>query len=691
MRNFFLLILTAFSGWAMGLNPPEIKCLNVQLNGAVVVHWQPVSDPLGHFIRYELYASANQFGPYTSFDINNISTTDFTVPSTVSNAHQTSWYFFLRTVFNDGSGNQTSNGSDTLRSIYPDFSAQTDSTVTLTWNKMIAPNLPTSNGNYTIYRKIGSGSWVFRGQTLYGNETFNDSFKICFDTISYRIETADLACLSVSAVQSDEFRDMTPPNVPLLDTVSVEGGENVRISWQPSSSPDTDGYTIFHYDSLAVPPNYNPLGSVFGRLSTTYLDILTKPLQAYQQFTIVAFDSCHVSTPPSSNSSASPPDQRTIFLEAFPDICAESIVLSWTSYIGWTDLTGYDIYFSVDSSSYSYLASVSASDSSFRHENIRNDSEYCYFIKARRSDGASSTSIITCIQPAQGVAPNFHYITQIKVGSSGNTVEVSFLTDSVPAIEYVLERALPGSQNYLEVASIPFTGDSLLTISDPEVDATQSSYDYRVGITDTCFTRAFTSEPANSIFLDGDLESQSLAVTVSWTPYIGWTDIGSFVDKYEVYRIIDGLLNPLPVAVVPADSNSITDNITDVSTNGANICYQVVAIEGPFNVFGRQDESTSNIKCFTSNAQVYVPNAFAPNGLNSVFRPVITFGDFSNFQMTIYDRWGTIIHKTNSIEEGWDGTSNGRPAKVGSYIYLIEVSNFSGDLVQKKGVVTLYR
>ena len=141
----------------------------------------------------------------------------------------------------------------------------------------------------------------------------------------------------------------------------------------------------------------------------------------------MAFDSCHVSTPPSSNSSASPPDQRTIFLEAFPDICAESIVLSWTSYIGWTDLTGYDIYFSVDSSSYSYLASVSASDSSFRHENIRNDSEYCYFIKARRSDGASSTSIITCIQPAQGVAPNFHYITQIKVGSSGNTVEVSFL------------------------------------------------------------------------------------------------------------------------------------------------------------------------------------------------------------------------------------------------------------------------
>ena len=675
----------------MSLNPPEIKCLNVRLDGGVRVQWQPVSDPLGHFIRYELYASANEFGPYTSFSINTLSTNNFTVPSTVSNAHQASWYFFLRTVFNDGSGTQSSSASDTLRSIYPSFSSQTDSTVTLNWNKMIAPNLPTSNGNYAIYRKIGSGSWLFRGQTIYGNETFNDSFKICFDTISYRIETADLACLSVSAVQSDEFRDVTPPNIPKLDTVSVEGGDNVRISWQPSPSPDTDGYTIYHYDSLAVPPNYNPLGSVFGRLSTTYLDVLTRPQQAYQQFTIVAFDSCHVSAPPSSNSSASPPDQRTMFLETFPDICAETIELNWNSYIGWTDLIGYDIYFSVDSSSYSYLASVSASDTFFRHENIRNDDEYCYYIKARRSDGATSTSIVSCIQPAEGVAPTFHYITQTIVGSSGNSVEVRFLTDSVPAYEYVLERALPGSQNYLEVARIPYTGDSLLSIKDADVDARQSSYDYRVGIVDTCFTRSFTSEPANSIFLDGDLDPMSLDINMSWTPFIGWTDIGSFVEKYEVYRIVDGLLNPIPVAVVPADSNSITNNITEVSTSGANICYQVVAIEGPFNPFDRQDESTSNIKCFTNNTQIYVPNAFAPNGVNSVFRPVITFGDFSNFQMTIYDRWGTIIHQTNSIEEGWDGTSNGRPAAIGSYIYLIEVSNFSGDLIQRKGVVTLYR
>jgi gliding motility-associated-like protein len=71
-------------------------------------------------------------------------------------------------------------------------------------------------------------------------------------------------------------------------------------------------------------------------------------------------------------------------------------------------------------------------------------------------------------------------------------------------------------------------------------------------------------------------------------------------------------------------------------------------------------------------ADLYVPNSFSPNGdgINDVFTGVSR--GFADFQLTIYDRWGRVIHSTQNEEVGWDGTSKGERVPSGVYAYVLE-------------------
>ncbi|MCC6684893.1 MAG: gliding motility-associated C-terminal domain-containing protein, partial [Bacteroidia bacterium] len=68
---------------------------------------------------------------------------------------------------------------------------------------------------------------------------------------------------------------------------------------------------------------------------------------------------------------------------------------------------------------------------------------------------------------------------------------------------------------------------------------------------------------------------------------------------------------------------------------------------------------------------VYVPTAFTPNknGVNETFKPVLT--DADEFQMLIYNRWGELVFETKNMDEGWDGTYNGRPVQQDVYAWVV--------------------
>ncbi|MBO4307393.1 MAG: gliding motility-associated C-terminal domain-containing protein [Bacteroidales bacterium] len=89
---------------------------------------------------------------------------------------------------------------------------------------------------------------------------------------------------------------------------------------------------------------------------------------------------------------------------------------------------------------------------------------------------------------------------------------------------------------------------------------------------------------------------------------------------------------------------------------------------------------------------VWFPNAFTPKlETNKFFKP-FTANDLEDYELYIYDRNGTLVFKTTDVEEGWDGTFNGKDCMQGVYVYISKYRRPGVDRVMsQKGTVTLLR
>lgn len=88
-----------------------------------------------------------------------------------------------------------------------------------------------------------------------------------------------------------------------------------------------------------------------------------------------------------------------------------------------------------------------------------------------------------------------------------------------------------------------------------------------------------------------------------------------------------------------------------------------------------------------------IPTGFTPNGdgLNDDFRPLGS-GEFATeYQMTIFNRWGQQVFRSVDPLTGWDGTFRGEQAQTGVYAYYISYKNIYLEDKLLKGNVTLTR
>jgi gliding motility-associated-like protein len=73
----------------------------------------------------------------------------------------------------------------------------------------------------------------------------------------------------------------------------------------------------------------------------------------------------------------------------------------------------------------------------------------------------------------------------------------------------------------------------------------------------------------------------------------------------------------------------------------------------------------------------FAPNSFTPNndGLNDIFKPILSGFENSTFEMIITDRWGTVVFKSNDVAQGWMGDVRGGEhyAMDGSYAWQVKV------------------
>lgn len=95
---------------------------------------------------------------------------------------------------------------------------------------------------------------------------------------------------------------------------------------------------------------------------------------------------------------------------------------------------------------------------------------------------------------------------------------------------------------------------------------------------------------------------------------------------------------------------------------------------------------------FIKGPEIYIPNAFSPNndGQNDIFRP-LPVGIVNLEYFRVFDRWGKLMYETRMYMKGWDGTVNGNPAAVGTYVWVVQGKDINNNTVQRKGTVTLIR
>ena len=139
------------------------------------------------------------------------------------------------------------------------------------------------------------------------------------------------------------------------------------------------------------------------------------------------------------------------------------------------------------------------------------------------------------------------------------------------------------------------------------------------------------------------------------------------------------------------NDTSISDNVWDTLRGDGNFYYQIEAVEGAGNPYGFGAISRSNIAIAKQDAQVYIPNAFAPMGVNKIFLPVGRWEDYYNYELTIFNRWGVEVFTSTKNTVGWDGTYQGSKCESAAYVYTLKFSNAKGDNFLRRGTVTLIR
>jgi len=89
---------------------------------------------------------------------------------------------------------------------------------------------------------------------------------------------------------------------------------------------------------------------------------------------------------------------------------------------------------------------------------------------------------------------------------------------------------------------------------------------------------------------------------------------------------------------------------------------------------------------------LFVPTAFSPNGdgLNESLKPIsIGYRNINYFR--VFNRWGQQMFYTTKVNEGWDGTWKGVPQDIGTYYWILSITNRFGKEEVVKGDSALIR
>jgi len=74
-----------------------------------------------------------------------------------------------------------------------------------------------------------------------------------------------------------------------------------------------------------------------------------------------------------------------------------------------------------------------------------------------------------------------------------------------------------------------------------------------------------------------------------------------------------------------------------------------------------------------------------------VLSTILFQASIQNYYLAIYNRYGSKIFESIDPNIGWNGRKDGREVPMGTYTYLIQLEQASGERIEQGGVLMLIR
>lgn len=681
MRSFIFrkLVLSLFlyfylSGSCDAITSPQIRCVSVASNGDVSLTW---SVPVGTADSYHVFSSKSLSGFTEIFNTSdNTLTTCTHTGAGASGSTGSIVYYYIQSVV----AGVSSPPIDTVQSIYLKVSNPGTGFANLSWNPMHNPALSGSSVWYRVLKEYPVGVWKLIDST----KTFNyqDTINVCSAFINYKIEISDSSsCTSASSVDGNLFKDLNPPSMPFIDSASVNSQGKSVLGWKSGNSKDIKGYIIYRQINGVL----LPVDSVYNG-SSGFIDWASRADSSSESYWISSIDSC-------GNLSALTNPHQTLFVAGTINICKSQTYLSWNKYINMpSGLGGYRIYVSTNGAPPVLLATNAPNETTFTHDGVSALSNYCYYVQVFNTlETITATSNVICISAATTRQAQYFYL-RVATVKNGDAVEIKAYVDSTADIAYYnILRSDNSSGTFVNVGKVNFSSASLLTFIDGMANANTQSYFYKVVAVDSCGNDRIETDTCKTIFLQVQ-ENEDMTNTLKWNDYEGWP---GGVSIFNVYRAIDGVFDPLALATISNTSvglNEYTDDVSNFISDKGAFSYYIQAMEDAGNPYSFKDSSLSNVVEVYQNPRIHIPNAFAPDGVNTVFIPVNSFVDKTEYSFRIFNRWGENIWETDNYNIGWNGTDKaGKEVREGVFIYWVKFKTASGKYIEKQGSVTLLK
>jgi gliding motility-associated-like protein len=291
----------------------------------------------------------------------------------------------------------------------------------------------------------------------------------------------------------------------------------------------------------------------------------------------------------------------------------------------------------------------------------------------------SSTSVADPVAtPVQTVT---YYVTAVKdVCTVKDTITVSVLAapianagvDSTICFGKSITLQGSGGQQYFWQPAGQFTNPSS---SSPVVKPTQAVNYYYLSIIGANGCPSLKNDtvkvnltPAVQVFAGHDT-----IISIGEPLQLHGVDLANSGVTQYIWSPSTGLSNPAIANPVLITNRDMVYTLTMMTPDGCEGSDQISikAYEGP---------------------QIYVPSGFTPNGdgKNDVLKP-ITIGMKEFHYFRVFNRWGQLVFSSTTEKKGWDGTIAGSKQNTGTFVWMVEMVDFKGNIQYRQGVTTLIR